>query len=1338
MVTVLAVRLKDELVESQLTTRNLRQRVYELDLRAASDAYSSFDLDTARELLAAHKPDRDGDLDVGDWTHATLDQLTHVSDHEWPTSGIVLSVAISPDGEMVASGEEGSLLVIRQLANGDILQSIRTGQDRINSIAFAPDGSEIATGGSDGSLLRWSTMNPAQLGEPIRHSRDIHTLAYSPDGSWLASGGSDGMLRLDNQIGDTTPRLINHPDNIEHLAFSPDGIHLVTGCADGVVRCFETVTGELVWRNPRGSRHQRVGHVSYSSNGQLVAVCRNDVSQVEYLKARDGKLLTESSRLDGWSIFCDFVPEQPYVLIGTFNGTIHLEQAPDLPSEDAIPNQVVLPIPSTTALVESRRLWSVALSPDGRKVVTAGDDAQIRVTDTDLWLQHRCEYGLATPNFINAPPRIDPAGQRLATWHQATRGVTINDAATGKVVSTVPFPLEREMPFTLSNDGRLVALGIAADVEIKTAVDDQPVSRFTGHGGRVTQVSFSPDATLAVTIADDDTVRLWDVESGRQLRVISMGNVAMAACSSIDGLLAVVDHAGTIRLWDERPEAFRVFSDQRPAQSIAFSPTRRELAIADVDGWMKLFHADNGNRMWQHEQPNHDRRMSVVFSPDGNYLLEVRHGNHNVLIRDATSGRRVGDVVVAGAHSPANTVDACCFTSDGRNLAMTLNDGSVQVRRLPSLRYLGLGDGVASLDVSADRRQLAAVSQKGQLEAIDLVHRRQLWQKDVGYRAPKIQLEYIGGDRWLAGVSHGLFVKDAGTGGDVYEQSSGDGHGYSMAFSSRWAVRVAAGTSGDCAVYRFDPEKMDAPPVCIGEFSVAMRDEGVKNSSRQDTSVVTACALSPDERWLATPSQNEEIVIWPLADCLAAANSENDQPRWTIRLLDGTLRINRDPEHVDWSNSEALAVEPIVIKFPADHSKCVCFSLDGRYLAIGGGDGKVLIYDVAQRREYGVLSQGTANVRTVVFSDDCKSLFSAGEDNQIRQWDLESKRSASDSLPVESHVNDMDWLDDTRLVWAGDDGTVGVVTLPRIAERDVVVMRNALLKMSVTADDQLVLLDVDGILKRRALGSLNEGDDRIVSPKIVARKTTAMSLSPGGGRLAVAYDRKVQIASVDSGRTIGWLEQHDQTVNDIAFSPDASLVATACKDGMVRIWSLPACELVTTMPGHTDNVTAVAFSPDGLLLASGGRDRSILLWNVSEGQQRAQLRGHATAIRRLCFSPDGRTLASCADDSARLWDVETGQSLQVYSQPGPTQSVSFTADGQTIAVSCDRGPITLASTRLGTVLAHLLADRSAETSGRDIAFTKDDELRAVIDHQHNGRKLITLSPLTSQSSSPIE
>ena len=78
--------------------------------------------------------------------------------------------------------------------------------------------------------------------------------------------------------------------------------------------------------------------------------------------------------------------------------------------------------------------------------------------------------------------------------------------------------------------------------------------------------------------------------------------------------------------------------------------------------------------------------------------------------------------------------------------------------------------------------------------------------------------------------------------------------------------------------------------------------------------------------------------------------------------------------------------------------------------------------------------------------------------------------------------------------------------------------------------------------------------------------------------------------------------------------------------------------------GHTGTVYSVAFSPDSKILASASRDGAVRLWDVATHRQIGKpLTVHAGGVTSVAFSPDGTTLATGSEDgTVRLWDVATG------------------------------------------------------------------------------------------------
>ncbi|MBK9925497.1 MAG: WD40 repeat domain-containing protein [Anaerolineales bacterium] len=103
-----------------------------------------------------------------------------------------------------------------------------------------------------------------------------------------------------------------------------------------------------------------------------------------------------------------------------------------------------------------------------------------------------------------------------------------------------------------------------------------------------------------------------------------------------------------------------------------------------------------------------------------------------------------------------------------------------------------------------------------------------------------------------------------------------------------------------------------------------------------------------------------------------------------------------------------------------------------------------------------------------------------------------------------------------------------------------------------------------------------------------------------------------------------------------------------------------------------EDVRSVAFSPDGTVLAAAGgnaNDFNVHVWDVATGQLVGVLNGHTDIVWGLAFSPDGKLLASISrDHKAIIRDWRNGDILKILDFPGEVTSVSFSPDGQTLAV----------------------------------------------------------------------
>jgi WD40 repeat protein len=137
---------------------------------------------------------------------------------------------------------------------------------------------------------------------------------------------------------------------------------------------------------------------------------------------------------------------------------------------------------------------------------------------------------------------------------------------------------------------------------------------------------------------------------------------------------------------------------------------------------------------------------------------------------------------------------------------------------------------------------------------------------------------------------------------------------------------------------------------------------------------------------------------------------------------------------------------------------------------------------------------------------------------------------------------------------------------------------------------------------------------------------------------------------------------HGDSVNDVAYSEDGDVLATASSDGTVRLSDPAGGEDLGVLETHQGGVRGVTFAPEGTLLLTRGDDATVRLWNAESGEQLASFPGDTGS-----FSRDGARIVTAGDDgTARVFATETGEEIASLEGDQPMTSAVFGRDGDTV------------------------------------------------------------------------
>jgi len=279
-------------------------------------------------------------------------------------SDLVISVAISPDGQTLVSGSSDKTIKIWNLATGDLIRTLSGHSYSVWSVAISPNGKTLVSGSSDKTIKIWNLATGNLIRTLSGHSSLVSSVAISPDGQTLVSSSGDKTIKIWNlATGNLIRTLSGHSDLVISVAISPDGKTLVSSSVDKTIKIWNLATGDLT-RTLSGHSND-VNSVAISPNGQTLVSGSYDRT-IKIWNLATGNLIRTFSG-HSYSVYSVAISRDGQTLVsGSSDKTIKIWNL-------ATGNLI------RTLSGHSDWVRSVAISRDGQTLVSGSRDKTIKI-----------------------------------------------------------------------------------------------------------------------------------------------------------------------------------------------------------------------------------------------------------------------------------------------------------------------------------------------------------------------------------------------------------------------------------------------------------------------------------------------------------------------------------------------------------------------------------------------------------------------------------------------------------------------------------------------------------------------------------------------------------------------------------------------------------------------------------------------------------------------------------------------------------------------------------------------------------------------------------------------
>ncbi|RCJ40992.1 hypothetical protein A6770_36650 [Nostoc minutum NIES-26] len=612
-------------------------------------------------------------------------------------SGIFI-LSITKQVQLAKKGtelEKKGILNIEQFESDSVktlVAAIETGQE-LKKLVDDNRLKELADYPTTSPILALQTILDKMLQPKVLPEKNIiDSASFSPDGQYIFTIANK-TVKVWNLSGQEIITLKGHQGRVNTASFSSDGQRIVTAADDKTVKVWNLSGQEII--TLKG--HQgRVNTASFSSDGQRIVTAASDKTvkvwnlsgqAIITLKHKDSVKSASFSRSEQYIVTIssqedktDNLNDKPPVIAKVWN----------------LSGQEIFSLKTNQSKVDS-----ASFSPDGQRIVIAGDDKTASVWDLSgrkiLTLKH---------NDIVRSASFSPNGNYIITTSDPNNIAQVWDDSGSPIpvfterenLKSVSFSPNQNYIVTTSEPNNIVKVWNWYRGELRNIVN-------LSHVNPVNSVSFSPDEKHIVTITSDGSARIWLVQplplpgylgsfspDGKQILTISLDKTAKiwdlsgqeiatlqgnqdivnSASFSPDGKYILTTSLSKIaKLWDLSGQQIATLQGHQDIlTSASFSPHSPYIVTTSVDKTAKLW--DLSGQQIATLQGHQGIVNSASFSPDGKRIVTAAD-DKTAKVWDL-SGREI-----ATLKSHESIVNSASFSPDGKRIVTASNDKTAKI-----------------------------------------------------------------------------------------------------------------------------------------------------------------------------------------------------------------------------------------------------------------------------------------------------------------------------------------------------------------------------------------------------------------------------------------------------------------------------------------------------------------------------------------------------------------------------------------------------------------------------------------------------------------------------------